>query len=124
MQAEGSEIVTSVFFVTFCGRDFFLKLNMCIYNVYIYTEIYILGNSSMQPLSLGPTCPSALNLGPLIFLLLEGCRFTTCAGGTKPPVALYFCLSWQRKALGAATGIGKGPGKSPLDKLGPVGWAS
>lgn len=26
MQAEGSEYVTSVFFVTFCGRDFFLKI--------------------------------------------------------------------------------------------------
>ena len=48
MQAEGSENVTSVFFVTFCGRVFFFKLNMCIYNVYIYTDIYILGNGSMH----------------------------------------------------------------------------
>ena len=53
MQAEGSENVTSVFFCDgFCGRVFFffffLKLNMCIYNVYIYTEIYILGNNSMH----------------------------------------------------------------------------
>jgi len=115
MQAEGSEIVTSVFFVTFCGRDFFLKLNMCIYNVYIYTEIYILGNSSMQPLSLGPTCPSALNLGPLIFLLLEGCRFTTCAGGTKPPVALYFCLSLAAKSSRSGDWNWKGSRKKSLE---------
>ena len=49
MQAEGSENVTSVFFVTvFVVVFFFFKLNMCIYNVYIYTEIYILGNNSMH----------------------------------------------------------------------------
>lgn len=125
MQAEGSENVTSVFFVTvFVVVFFFFKLNMCIYNVYIYTEIYILGNNSMHidfrsylvVLWTGP---------PDFFVGRDGSPPAQVAQNLQLP--FIFAYLGSEKLSDRRLELERVQEKVPwirLEKLGPVGWVS